>query len=80
MRRRGFACEFEVADQEDERGYSEGDPADEMEAVHESEKASLAFELVVEVCAGGVCGVGGREAVLLEVGRCGVNGLLKLAG
>ena len=46
-------------DEEYEWGDAQGDPAYEVEAVHEGEKPGLAFELVVEVGGSGVRGVGG---------------------
>lgn len=47
-----------------------------MEAVHEGQESGLGFELVVVVEGGGAGGVGWGEALLVEVCRHAVDGLL----
>ena len=73
----GFAGGFEVFGEEDQRGGDEGDDADDVEAVHEGEELGLGVELLVDAGVGGVEGVGGGEAVGLEVGGGLVDVLLQ---
>ena len=73
----GFAGGFEALGEEDERGGDQGDDADDVEAVHEGEELGLRVELLVDAGVGGVEGVGGGEAVGLQVGGGLVDVLLQ---
>ena len=64
----GFGWGFEGFGEEDERGGDEGDNADDVEDVHEGEELGLGVELLVDSAVGGSDGVGGGEAVGLQVG------------
>jgi len=80
VRSRGFAGCANVADEEDQRGSGESDPADDVKAVHEREELRLVFELGVVVERGGVSSVEGRVAMLVKVVGHGVDGLLQGEG
>ena len=73
----GFAAGFEVPGEEDQRGGDQGDDADDVEAVHEGEELGLGVELIVDAAVGGSEGVGGGEAVGLQIGRGLVDVLLQ---
>lgn len=80
VRSRGFAGCANVADEEDQRGSGERDPADDVKAVHEGEELRLVFELGVVVERGGVSRVEGRVTMLVKVVGHGADGLLQGEG
>ena len=68
---------MKVFGEEDERGGDQGDDADDVEAVHEGEELGLGVELIVDATVGGAEGVGGGEAVGLQIGGGLVDVLLQ---
>ena len=71
-----FAADMEVADKKDERHHRQSHPADDSEAVHESEQPGLLFKLRVVVQVGSLHGVGLRIALVSEIGCHVANGFL----
>ena len=74
----GFAGRFEALCKEDQRGSDQGDDADDMEAIHESKELGLGVELIVDAGVGCANGVGGREAVGLQIARGLMDVLLQV--
>lgn len=73
----GFPGRLEAFCEEDQRGSDQSDDADDMEAIHESKELSLGVELIVDAGVRSVEGVGGREAVGLQITRGLVDVLLQ---
>ena len=63
------AAEAEVFRGEDQRGSDESDDAEGVEAVHECEQMSVAFQLAEIMSVGGAEGIGWGSAVRLQVSR-----------